>query len=172
MKLPSEDALKRTGNADKYVGQPFLAGCSSCATPVAYGGKPHNSLFQIRFGDKPCRTAQESHDFNRGRCQPPDGYNPKLRRFCPSQQGPYAKRSQNSTYCSQNPAAACPLAHDFPQERLVQNGPSRTRHKFTLLQSQALRGAFLPGSAGIRRRAAPETDILQSDSSRHLLSGA
>jgi hypothetical protein len=40
-----------------------------CATPVAYGGKPHNSLFQTRFGDEPCRAAQESHDFNRGRCQ-------------------------------------------------------------------------------------------------------
>lgn len=34
-----------------------------------YDGKPHNSLFQTRFGDEPCRTAQESHDFNRGRCQ-------------------------------------------------------------------------------------------------------
>ena len=35
-----------------------------------YDGKPHNSLFQTRFGDEPCRAAQESHDFNRGRCQP------------------------------------------------------------------------------------------------------
>ena len=34
-----------------------------------YDGKPHNSLFQTRFGDEPCRAAQESHDFNRGRCQ-------------------------------------------------------------------------------------------------------
>ena len=34
-----------------------------------YDGKPHNSLFQSRFGDKPYRAAQESHDFNRGRCQ-------------------------------------------------------------------------------------------------------
>ena len=41
----------------------------SCATPVAYDGKPHNSLFQTWFGDEPCRAAQESHDFNRGRCQ-------------------------------------------------------------------------------------------------------
>lgn len=40
-----------------------------CATPVAYGGKPHNSLFQTRLGDEPCHAAQESHDFNRGRCQ-------------------------------------------------------------------------------------------------------
>lgn len=40
-----------------------------------YDGKPQNSLFQTRFGDEPCRAAQESHDFNRGRCQsyPPDG---------------------------------------------------------------------------------------------------
>lgn len=44
-----------------------------CATPVAYGGKPHNSLFQTRLGDEPCRAAQESHDFNRGRCQYADG---------------------------------------------------------------------------------------------------
>ena len=42
-----------------------------CATPVAYGGKPHNSLFQTRFGDEPCRAAQKSHDFNRRRCQRP-----------------------------------------------------------------------------------------------------
>ena len=34
-----------------------------------YDGKPHNSLLQTRFGDEPCRAAQESHDFNRGRCQ-------------------------------------------------------------------------------------------------------
>ena len=34
-----------------------------------YDGKPHNSLFQTRFGDEPCRATQESHDFNRGRCQ-------------------------------------------------------------------------------------------------------
>lgn len=29
----------------------------------------------MRHGDEPCRAAQESHDFNRGRCQsyPPDG---------------------------------------------------------------------------------------------------
>ena len=40
-----------------------------CATPVADGGEPHNSLFQTRFGDEPCHAAQESHDFNRGRCQ-------------------------------------------------------------------------------------------------------
>lgn len=40
-----------------------------CATPVVYDGKPHNSLFQTRFGDEPCRAAQKSHDFNRGRCQ-------------------------------------------------------------------------------------------------------
>lgn len=40
-----------------------------CATPVAYGGKPHNSLLQTRLGDEPCRAAQESHDFNRGKCQ-------------------------------------------------------------------------------------------------------
>lgn len=38
-----------------------------------YDGKPHNSLFQSRFGDEPCRAAQESHDFNRGRCQEKDG---------------------------------------------------------------------------------------------------
>lgn len=40
-----------------------------CATPVAYGGKPHNLLLQTRFGNKPFRAAQKSHDFNCGRCQ-------------------------------------------------------------------------------------------------------
>ena len=66
---PFGGCTKKNWECRQVCWSTILAGCSSCATPVVYDGKPHNSLFQTRFGDEPCRAAQESHDFNRGRCQ-------------------------------------------------------------------------------------------------------
>ena len=51
---PFGGCTQKAGNADKCVGQPAKAGYSWKATPVAFCGKPHNSLPGMLHGDEPC----------------------------------------------------------------------------------------------------------------------
>ena len=83
-----------------------------CATPVAYGGKPHNSLFQTRLGDEPCRAAQESHDFNRGRCQTPSEISARSERraifVCPDCKKEFVTSVRAMTRAIASGATCCP----------------------------------------------------------------